>query len=113
MWDPSEIIKDKNEFLMPALQIQFMVNDCMPLAMNGIIRCALFKDREQAHLLAMLRQKKNDDSIKDRKVDEGYSLELFNHFVIKNGMIFYFVILDTLVKDKDKGAWEYLRDFVN
>ena len=87
----------------------FMVNDCMPLAMNQIFRCALFTCREQVHRLAMLRQKKSKDQIAERKVEEGYSLELFNHFVIKRGLSYYFVIDDTLVNDKDKRAWEYLR----
>jgi hypothetical protein len=65
------------------------------------------------HRLAVLRQKKNKDLIANRKVEVGYSLELFNHFVIKNGRSYYFVVDDTFVDDKDKGAWERLRDHVN
>ena len=57
--------------------------------------------------LAVLRQKKSKDQIGDRKVEEGYSLKLFNHFVIKRGLSYYFVIDYTFVDDQDKKAWDY------
>ena len=64
------------------------------------------------HRLAVLGQKKSKDQIAERKVEEGYSLELFNHFAIKRDLSYYFVIDDTFVDDQDMEAWEYLRDHV-
>jgi hypothetical protein len=51
------------------------------------------------HRLALLRQKKDKDYIKDRKVEEGYSLELFNHFVIKHGRSYFFMHDETFIHE--------------
>jgi hypothetical protein len=38
-----------------------------------------------------MRQKKSKERIVDRKIDDGYSLQLFDHFVVKNRRKYFLV----------------------
>jgi hypothetical protein len=64
------------------------------------------------HRLALLRQKKSKERIVDRKIEDGYSLQLFDHFVVKNRRKYSLKHEETIITDDDDEAWSRLQDFV-
>jgi hypothetical protein len=92
--------------------MKLSINDCVSYSINGIYRYALFTTREQVHRLAVQRQKKSKDQIANRKILDGYSLKLFDHFVVKNRRKYSLKHDETVVTDIDNSAWARLRDFI-
>jgi hypothetical protein len=112
VFDPSQILNKNDFFFEPALIMPFPVNDCMPYTINQFYRHPIFTTRDQVHRLALLRQKKSKERIVDRKIDDGYSLQLFDHFVVKNRRKYSLKHEETIITDGDDEAWSRLQDFV-
>jgi hypothetical protein len=112
VFDPTKILNKSDFFFAPAVQMRFSINDCVSYSINVIYCCALFNTREQVHRLAVQRQKKSMDQIANRKILDGYSLKLFDHFVVKNRRKYSLKHDDTVVTDIDNSAWGRLLEFI-
>ncbi len=68
-------------FFKPLANIQFAINDCVPAVLNSGLRMAMFKNRQEVHLLMVKKLKKSAAICMDKKIREGYSLKMFDNII--------------------------------
>ena len=85
-WDEREVLPEflKNSFWFEKPANDFG-NDCLAHAFNYAFKHPILVSREQVHRLALLRDRKGPDYTLQRVMNGGYSLKMFNNFVIKDG----------------------------
>lgn len=110
-YTPDEILRENYIWFERPLHQSMVTNDCSTHTFNYLFRHPVFVKREQVHALALDRAHRKADSVDQRKKEGGYSLKIFNDFVVKDGFVYSLKELNKF-DIKDKQGYEELEQFV-
>lgn len=100
-YTPDEILRENFIWFERPLAKSMVTNDCSIHTFNYLFRHPVFVKREQVHALALTRVHMKKDSVDQRKKEGGYSLKIFNDFVVKDGFVYSLKELNRFdIKDK-------------
>ena len=90
-WDEREVLPRhlENAFWFEK-PVNDYCNDCVTHAFNYAFKHPILVSREQVHCLALERDRKRADYTLQRVKNGGYSLKMFNSFVVKVDQIYNF-----------------------
>lgn len=97
---------------IPVQQVTYdetMLNDCLTLSVNQLLRHQFFVSREQVQRLWRQSQCWGQDRADIRKVEYGVSINAFKDFFVKDNLSYSIVEVD---KFKGKESYAALKDFV-
>lgn len=110
-YTPDEILRHNYIWFERPLAQSMVTNDCSIHTINYLYRHPLFTMREQVHNLAQIKVHKKKDSVDQRKKEGGYSLKIFNDFVVKDGFVYSLKELHRFDINQQQGYKE-LQQFV-
>jgi hypothetical protein len=95
-YTPDEILVPNTIFFERPLAQSMVSNDCSTHTFNYLFRHPVFTMREQVHRLALRNVHKKKETTDERKKKGGYSLKIFNDFIVKDGLVYYLEELHAL-----------------
>jgi len=110
-YTPEEILVPNVIFFERPMAKSMVPNDCSTHTINYLFRHPVFVMREQVHRLALRNLHMKASKVDELKKKGGYSLKIFNDFVVKDGFVYSLKELHVLDISGQQGYVE-LQKFV-
>jgi hypothetical protein len=110
-YTPDEILRPNFIFFERPMAKSMVPNDCSTHTINYLFRHPIFTMREQVHRLAYRNLHMKASKVDQLKKKGGYSLKIFNDFIVKDGVVYSLKELHVLDISGQQGYVE-LQKFV-